>query len=487
MKLRDISLTLGAIVALAASGEALGKWTQVAQKMNQDNQYITVTAWDDTSAAAGGIENVNGNSNTYAQYTTNGTTWSQANFGSGGGGGGLPIPAIPGKMSLGSKKTGYAIDLFLGKVLKTTDGGASWADETIPAGGGLMGGASFKDIHAIDANTAWAVGTKGLMLRRGYGGTGWEEVKGFKESFGEVDLIKVNFANKARGYALSRAEDEEDTTIYYTRNGGGVWEKLSKVPYKLFSLSFGSCETLFAGSEKNKIGCILKSTDGGVHWDENCNLPPYPLKNPFNGETSDMPQMWVGDIVMFDENTGFALSHYHQCEDCDPQTDEGCEACNMGKYFSSILLTADGGKTWYRDETFDPAGGGNEMFAARGFISLACGTKNTCYTVGYYLTVMRWTRDNPVADDGSWKTKECSTSSIPDAGVVDDDDDDTSMDGGWDDGGGASDDDDVDNSGDKDDDNSMPWLDDDDSYNADKREKIDDDSAKDGGCGCRVR
>ena len=209
------------------------------------------------------------------------------------------------------------------------------------------------------------------------------------------------------------------------------------------------------------LGTIWHTADGGGRW----RLQP-------SGVACNLTS-----VCFLDENTGWAMAHYNDCEDCDPD-DEDCEPCDMSKDTTSILMTADGGETWYRDETFDPSGG--SMMGARGFFAMDCGTKNTCYVAGYYLTIMRWTRDTPVEDDGSWKTRECDMTSIPDAGAPDDDDDDDDV---------VSDDDD-DITGDDDDNNDTTGngeADNDDAYDSKGRILQDMGEEDDGGCGCRIR
>src|SRR5450759_2056041 len=65
-----------------------------------------------------------------------------------------------------------------GTVLKTTDGGANWSAQ-IPSPNSCAGvtpygnGCNLKGISFIDANNGWAVGAFGTIWKTGNGGTNW--------------------------------------------------------------------------------------------------------------------------------------------------------------------------------------------------------------------------------------------------------------------------------------------------------------------------
>jgi photosystem II stability/assembly factor-like uncharacterized protein len=101
-----------------------------------------------------------------------------------------PCPTLNGIHMLNSL-TGWAVGAS-GLILKTTDGGSTWASQTSGTTTNL------RSVHFVDASQGWAVGASGLILRSTDGGASWTpETSGVS-----TELRRVFFVNANTGYAV---------------------------------------------------------------------------------------------------------------------------------------------------------------------------------------------------------------------------------------------------------------------------------------------
>ena len=115
-----------------------------------------------------------------------------------------------------------------GAWVRTIDGGATWTHGTVPGGEFLQ----FRDVHALDANTAWLMSAGTADSARIYvthdGGSTWTlqytnpDLKGFYDCFDFWD------ARRLRSSTLPKAVEGEGSfaasgTCLITRPGGHAW------------------------------------------------------------------------------------------------------------------------------------------------------------------------------------------------------------------------------------------------------------------------
>ena len=162
-----------------------------------------------------------------------------------------------------SSDTGYAVGSdggggdpghSKGIILKTTDGGASWAD--IPN----ISASYLSSVYFTDANTGFAVGDNysiagpngGAIIRTSDGGTTWHTV-----ASGTANLLQsLTFTGMNNGYVVG-----EFGTILKTTDEGSTWtSQTSGTIMGLNSVSFIDSNTGYAVGEG---GTILKTTNGG--------------------------------------------------------------------------------------------------------------------------------------------------------------------------------------------------------------------------------
>ena len=160
-----------------------------------------------------------------------------------------------------------------GTILRTTDGGTTWVPQTSGITSSLFG------VSFADANTATAVGQDGVVLRTTDGGTTWEpQTSGTPEW-----LLSVSFTDANTGGAVGTGGANFRTT-----DGGTTWVQQTSGTAVLYDVSFTDANT---GTVVGENGTILRmSNPTGI--EDNTNKIPanfvlmqnYP--NPFNPSTT---------------------------------------------------------------------------------------------------------------------------------------------------------------------------------------------------------
>jgi len=232
------------------------------------------------------------------------------------------------------------------EIYKTIDGGANWSfvytDDPFEEGS-----YTFADIHAVDASTAWAVGSYrrfegpswmpvGAILKTTDGGANW--VVQFREkvdppypipfvmSFISINAVDANTAWVTGMYG-------EQTIISKTTDGGTTWVPQHIVDgYGVSDIVTVDADTAwFVGGSMSGTapseGFILKTTDEGTTW-----------VNQYSGS-----ELLIG-ISAVDTNIAWAV---------------GNELSGGLPIESAILKTSDGGTTWVKQysSTTDSFGG----------------------------------------------------------------------------------------------------------------------------------
>ncbi len=182
--------------------------------------------------------------------------------------------------------TGFAIGLS-GTIRKTTNGGANWLAQTVPADnlygiymlnattGYISGDAVFykttnggtswvdpggpvrlhRGIYFIDANTGYTCSGVGALDKTTNGGSSWVALT----SGTTQNLNNIKFADALTGFVSGYGG-----TILKTTDGGANWAALTTgVTDHLFALSVININVIYAGGESGKL---IKSTDGGTSW-----------------------------------------------------------------------------------------------------------------------------------------------------------------------------------------------------------------------------
>ena len=207
------------------------------------------------------------------------------------------------------------------QIFRTTNGGNSWSQVSVPGGATGLEGSS---IAAIDANTAWAVmwdrstATSGGVFKTTNAGVGWtRDTTVFPGSGGRPEGIHFFDANNGVVFGDPRVNSWE---IYTTTDGGGHWTQVpagnipasqaADIMLNGFFESKGN--TLWFGTLNRSV---YKTTDRGMTWSAARNV---------------LGADGTGVLVAFkDVMNGLACSPYQN-----------------GGISNRIDRTTDGGATW---------------------------------------------------------------------------------------------------------------------------------------------
>lgn len=163
-----------------------------------------------------------------------------------------------------------------GVVLRTIDGGATWTARPTASGDSL----EFRDVHAIDADTAWIMsagsGAQSRIYHTTDGGAHWTLQFVNPDTAAFYDCLSFGTGAQRTGVAYSDASGGR-TNILHTENDGASWRLLapSAVPAPLpgegaFAAS-GLCvvhadtRTVFIATGAPGAR-LLRSRDGGRTW-----------------------------------------------------------------------------------------------------------------------------------------------------------------------------------------------------------------------------
>ncbi len=194
-----------------------------------------------------------------------------------------------------------------GTILKTEDGGKTWARKIArsdtPGRGGRPGGirANLMGIQMISETTGFIAGSENTILKTTDGGETWVG-SSERARVGETrnNLENILFVSPTTGWVIGSFG-----TLLHTTDAGEAWEKRDPgFDNNLFGIHFLDENTGWICGQE---GLILHTADGGATW------------NQQKTESYDD----LHDIIFVDAMVGWAVGGYN-----------------------SILHTTDGGKTW---------------------------------------------------------------------------------------------------------------------------------------------
>ena len=219
-----------------------------------------------------------------------------------GGGGSAPLYNI----YFVNENVGY-ITGGRGTILKTEDGGKTWARKMArsdtPGRGGRRGGmrANLMGIQMINETTGFIAGSENTILKTTDGGETWVG-SSERARVGETrnNLENIWFVSPTTGWVIGSFG-----TLMHTADGGETWEKRNAgFDNNLFGIHFVDENTGWICGQE---GLILHTNDGGATW------------NQQKTESFDD----LHDIIFVDTMVGWAVGG-----------------------FNSVLHTTDGGNTW---------------------------------------------------------------------------------------------------------------------------------------------
>jgi photosystem II stability/assembly factor-like uncharacterized protein len=281
--------------------------------------------------------------------------------------------------------TGYAVG-DNGTILKTTDGGTNWGTQNSGTSAWLT------LVYFPKEDTGYVVGAGGTVLKTTDGGTNWT----IQNSGTSYNYSSVYFTDPNTGYAVGAKVNpffEDMGIILKTTDGGNHWTTNLTITGALGSVCFPGKETGFVVGSNVKIsgpGIILKTIDGGVTWTDSVFESLNRIFSLFftdkdTGYAVSSERMTGDGIVLKTINGGVNwtvqnLNNWVFNSVCFPNVDIG-----YGVGFSSlggagiILKTTDGGVNWdVQDSTLS-----NSLY------SVYFTNANIGYTVGDSGTILK--------------------------------------------------------------------------------------------------
>jgi photosystem II stability/assembly factor-like uncharacterized protein len=283
-------------------------------------------------------------------------------------------------------EVGYAVGSE-GVILKTTDGGGTWATQTSGTPSALY------SVSFQNNSTGFAVGKSGTAIKTTDGGATWDTMSvGATNSLYAVQFVGTGGTGFAVSYDMAGG-----STLYKTTDAGASWQSsaLPGTGDQGNCLAFASESTgLVAGFR----GYAVKTTDGGANFDY---LSPGTVLD-FHGvaflhgsgstayvvgdsltiwKTTDLGTTWVRMSVISPSDSGAALSSV--CAPADPGY-----AYAVG---SQGIIVKNFGTNWYQQTS-----GVTDRLASVCFPN----GNDTGYVVGAYGVILKTTDGGGIAGVG---------------------------------------------------------------------------------------
>lgn len=269
--------------------------------------------------------------------------------------------------------------------------------------------AHFRSISAINERVVWAGGSKGTVLRTSDGGENWEVIK--VPNAEKLDFRGIKGIDEKTAVAVSAGLAEEgQARIYRTEDAGKTWQQVWQTDQKgvfLDGVAFWDKKNgIIFGDPIDSHLYLLKTADGGKTWEllspaglaanlpneasfaaSNSTMVVQGSKNVWIGTggadharvfySSDRGQSWkVTDTPMkanassgifglrfWDANHGIAVGGDYKADK---------------EAFENIIVTQDGGKTWKKTTSTNPAGLKEAVVKLKNGTLVAVGPAGSC-------------------------------------------------------------------------------------------------------------
>ena len=214
-----------------------------------------------------------------------------------------------------------------GTFTRTTDGGTTWTAGRVPGADSLQ----FRDVHALDARTAWLLSIGNGPLSRIYrttdGGTTWTRQFTMQDPNGFLDCMA--FWDAQRGVAIGDAIGTE-MTVLLTSDGGAHWTRVPPTTLPRAAAGEGS----FAASGT----CVTTGPDGRAWIVMNTPARSRLLR------TADFGRTWTVETLPITTHEGSGAQSVTFRDGRHGMVIAGGYGVKPGD--TLIAVTEDGGDTW---------------------------------------------------------------------------------------------------------------------------------------------
>jgi len=260
-----------------------------------------------------------------------------------------------------------------GLMLVTTDGGTTWEKMEVdmrppgagqrqggpPGGFGRGGPAPLYNIYFVDKNVGFIIGGRGTILKTADGGKTWARKRAMSDTPGRdgnsrplrSNLMGIQMINETTGFIAGT-----ENTILKTTDGGETWigrserARVGETRNNLEDIRFVSPTT---GWIVGSFGTLLLTTNGGKTWDKQ---DPGFDNNLFGVHFLDENTGWIcgQEGLILHTTDGGTTWNQQQTDSYDNLQDiifvDAMVGWTVGGY-NTILHTTDGGKTWNKPAT----------------------------------------------------------------------------------------------------------------------------------------
>lgn len=225
-----------------------------------------------------------------------------------------------------------------GTVLRTRDGGRTWADVSPPGSKAL----EFRDVEAFDGRRAVVLaigeGDASRVLRTEDGGASWTET--FRNPDPKAFYDCMTFFDSRHGLAMSDPVDGK-YRILSTRDGGRSWKVLPNtgmpeaLPGEAGFAASGQClvssgpKDVWLATGGGATARVLHSADRGLTWEASPST--IPAGDPARG---------VFALAFRDRSHGLAVGGDYRADQASPR---------------AAAVTGDGGRSWRQAAAPPPA------------------------------------------------------------------------------------------------------------------------------------
>ncbi len=269
------------------------------------------------------------------------------------------------------------------QVLVTSDAGATWTAEPLPTVGAVLDGISCPSATTCTAVGATPIDT-GVVVTTTDGGTTWTSENPYGTNVPtNGTLVSISCPSTTTCFAVEQANVSYGAAILATTDGGATWTNVDEPPLDVVAVSCASTQACVAvGGGAN--GDVAVTTDGGTTWTE--------------------PLLPIDPAVIF--FSGVA---------CVPGT-TSCTAVGIANSASTAFtLSTSGSLTSWSTQGSVPAGPVN-------LTGVACPTTTTCQAVGlgqgvsYALASVdagaTWTSHTLAQGTGTFTAVTCPSASV---------------------------------------------------------------------------
>jgi photosystem II stability/assembly factor-like uncharacterized protein len=246
---RGIANPTAAVLATADAGESWS-WQKPGTR---GGRLLAVAATDTTHVWAVGYQRLQGNGEQdrglVLASTDGGATWTRQR---------LPAGLSPFRVAFADARHGWLLAVRSDHgsgyhVLSTSDGGAHWRVSYSTQ-------LKLTGLDAVGAKECWAVGAvdhpqSGVVIRTSDGGGRWQ----LQKDVSTGQLLDVSFPDARHGWAVGLAG-----TVVATSDGGATWS--AQDPGGDFALKQVSFSDPQHGWARIGLQALLATTDGGQSW-----------------------------------------------------------------------------------------------------------------------------------------------------------------------------------------------------------------------------